>query len=110
MRMPHPAALLMFAFTSVALSGQPPVVSYPVTYPLDYKGHYLTQREADEIVRVTKGIRDIDHRVLMINVDSPRDVEANTGPRLGNPHGNTLRLQRRDGQWLLIKKSKGSGF
>ena len=106
----HTAALLTLLFFSPAFAGQPPVVTYPVTYPVNYDRHYLTQREADGLVGFINTIPDINHRVLLISVDLPRDIEVHTGPRLGDPRGDTLRIQKRDGRWALIQRSKGSGF
>ena len=110
MNVRHTAALLTLLFFSLAFAGQPPVVTYPVTYPVNYNGHYLTQREADGLVGFINTIPGINHRVVLIGVHLPRDIEVHTGPRLGDPRGDTLCVQKRDGRWALIQKSKGSGF
>jgi hypothetical protein len=110
MNMRHCAALLTLVFFSLASAEQPPVVTYPVTYPVGYNGHCLTQHEADGLVGFIVTIPGINHRVLMISVHLPGDIEVHTGPRLGDPRGDTLRVQKRDGRWALIQRSKGSGF
>ena len=108
--MPQIAALLMFALWSSAQSAEPPVVSYPVTYPLDYRGRYLTQREADQIVSFIKTVRSVDHRVVMIDVTSSEEVEVHTGPGLRISAGDTLHLRGHHGAWRVVSRSKGSGF
>ena len=95
---------------AAAVVAQPPVVGYPVTYPVDYSGSYLAERDVDDIVTFIRTIPHVDHRVRLISVASAEDVEVHTGPRLGNPAGDTLHLRKSHWTWTLVSKSKGSGF
>jgi len=104
----HLIAVVMLAASVVA--AQPPVVGYLVTYPRDYNGSYLTERDADDIVTFLRTIPHVDHRVRLISVSSADDVKVHTGPRLGNPAGDTLHLRKSHWKWTLVSKSKGSGF
>jgi hypothetical protein len=106
-------SLDIVAFVMLAASvveAQPPVVGYPVTYPVDYNGRYLAECDVDDIVRFIRTIPHVDHRVRLISVASPEDVQVHTGPRLGNPAGDTLHLRKGHWSWTLVSKSKGSGF
>jgi hypothetical protein len=110
MRIPQLAAFLVLVCSPVAQSTQPPAVSYPVTYPLDYRGRYLTQRDADEVVRFVKTLPGVDHHVVLISVKSPTNVDVHTGPGFRTSRGNTLYLLKQHGAWAVVQKSKGSGF
>ncbi len=101
---------LMLAFSIPVRAGQPPIVSQLVTYPLDYRGRYLTQRDADQIVSFVNTIPSVDHRVRLISVKSAENVEVHTGSGLRNPAGNTLHLRKHHGAWSVVGKSHGSGF
>jgi hypothetical protein len=101
-------AVAMLAASVVA--AQPPVVGFPVTYPLDYGGRYLQERDADDIVTFIRTIPHVDHRVRLISVISSDDVQVHTGPGLRNPAGDTLHCRKHHGTWTVISKSKGSGF
>jgi hypothetical protein len=92
------------------VAAQPPGVGFPVTYRLDYNGRYLTERDADNIVRFIRTIAHVDHRVQLISVISADDVQVHTGPRLRNPAGDTLHCRKHHGTWTVVGKSKGSGF
>src|SRR5690349_16894590 len=104
----HIVAFVMFG--ALVVAAQPPVVGYPVTYPFDYNGRYLTERDADDIVQFIRTIPHVDHRVQLISVSSANDVQVHTGPRLGNPAGDTLRLRKVHQTWTVVSRSKGSGF
>jgi hypothetical protein len=104
----HIVAVVMLAASVVA--AQPPVVGYPVTYPVDYNGRFLAERDVDDIVRFIRTIPQVDHRVRLISVSSADDIQVHTGPRLGNPGGDTLHLRKSHWTWTLVSKSKGSGF
>jgi hypothetical protein len=91
-------------------AAQPPVVGYPVTYPVHYNGGYLAERDVDDIVTFIRTIPNVDHRVRLISVSSAEEVEVHTGPRLGNPAGDTLHLRKSSSTWTLVSTSKGSGF
>ncbi len=91
-----------------------PVVTYPVTYPADdrgnYRGKFINQSEADEIVRVVKAVPNIDHRVRLISVKSVTDVEVHTGPSFRSGAGATLHMRKAEGRWVVVEKFKESGF
>ena len=89
---------------------QPPVVGYPVTYPVAYNGSYLGERDVDDIVTFIRTIPHVDHRVRLISVASPADIQVHTGPHIGNPAGDTLHLRKSQSKWTLVSTSKGSGF
>jgi len=107
MNSPHIVELVMLVASIVA--AQPPVAGYPVIYPFDYNGRYLTERDAEDIVLFIRTVPHVDHRVRLISVASADDVEVHTGPRLGNPAGDTLHLRKNHWKWTLVCKSKSRG-
>jgi hypothetical protein len=110
MTFPRVIVTLMLASSLSAWAAQPPALRQLVTYQFDYRGRYLTQREADQIVSFVNTVPAVDHRVRLISVKSPDDVEVHTGPGLRNPAGNTLHLRKHHGAWSVFGKSQGSGF
>ena len=61
----HIVAVAML--TASVVAAQPPVVGFPVTYPLDYNGRYLQERDADDIVTFIRTVPHVDHRVRLIS-------------------------------------------
>src|SRR5689334_2014001 len=94
MTLPRATVILVFVSSLCVSAAQPPVVRQLITYPLDYHGHYLTQRDADQIVSFVQAVAGVDHHVRLISVKSPEDVEVHTGPGLRSSAGNTLHLQK----------------
>jgi hypothetical protein len=67
----------------------------------------LTDAQVDEIVRFVKTIPGINHHVNELDGTSPPQVVVHTGSYLsGRGHGDLLRIEKRNGRWSLLSKSK----
>jgi hypothetical protein len=112
-------AILLLAhgivFASTSSDDAPFVtITLDVEHP-DRSAPYPNQSQINEVVRFIAAIKGINHHVQEIHFDSTTNVEVTTGRRsywdgvLPGAHpdrGDKLRIQKTDGKWRVLAKSK----
>jgi hypothetical protein len=95
-------------------TGERPFVTYTVdlNHP-ERSAPYPGDAELSQIARLVRSVPGIYHRIQEIHLGSARDAEVRTGRRASwnDPrpdHGDKLYLQKRDGKWRVIRKTKWS--
>ena len=67
----------------------------------------MSDAQVDEIVLFVKTLSGVDHRVTQVDGTSPPEVLVHTGSyRAGRGHGDLLRIEKRHGHWILLRKTK----